>query len=175
MKSKKLVLALTLTVVIGTMATTAFASQNHSPINPAISANNTAQFNKVTLEEYRNADANSGKEKFSFNMDDLTEEQKTEIEARKAEMAAKMAEMEANRAASQEKWNSLTDEQKEEIYSLHDKSIDSNIQIIDKYLEYGLITQGEAAVMKENLENCKARMREDGNMPFLGDKGSRIC
>lgn len=90
----------------------------------------------------------------------LTDEQKAEMEARKAEMDA-----------ISEKWSALTDAQKEEIYSLKDKASDIESQIIDKYLEWGVIDENNAADMKARLAERKTEMRENGRMPMFGGKG----
>lgn len=80
------------------------------------------------------------------------------------------AEMKAKYEAAQKKWASLTDEQKNEIYKLMDNKIDIKIQMIDKYLEYGIIDKDTANNMKSKLNNYKTQMRESGKMPML-----RMC
>ena len=69
------------------------------------------------------------------------------------------------------KWDALTDEQKEEIYGLNDQKTAIDSQIIDKYVEFGLIDAEAAAEMKENLENRRSDMRSNGRMPMFGGKG----
>ncbi len=100
----------------------------------------------------------------------LTDEQRAEFQAQ----------MEARRAqfdAMQNKWSALTDAQKEEIYAMKDKAMDIDAQIIDKYLEWGVIDADTAAEMKSNLETRKSDMRTNGRMPMMGggrgDRGGR--
>lgn len=80
------------------------------------------------------------------------------------------AEMKAKYEESQKKWAALSDDQKNEIYKLTDKKIDIKIQIIDKYLEYGIIDKDSADSMKAKLNNYKTQMRESGKMPMF-----RMC
>lgn len=87
----------------------------------------------------------------------LTKEQKAEMKARKVQFDA-----------LQKKWAALTDAQKEEIYALKDKAADIRAQIIDKYLEWGIIDKAEAADMKKRIIESKTNMRESGRMPMSG-------
>lgn len=91
-----------------------------------------------------------------------TEEQKAEMEAKRASIVASL-----------EKWEGLTDAQKEEIYALKDQAADFNGKIIDKYLEWGVIDEEAAVQMKERLSERKLQMRESGKMPMLHGKGGR--
>jgi hypothetical protein len=93
------------------------------------------------------------------------------METRHAEMETQRAEIEAERAAQQETWAALTDAQKEELYALHDATLDAQIAVIDKQLSLGLLTEENAAQMKESLEAQKTAIRESGVMPFPGGKG----
>lgn len=71
------------------------------------------------------------------------------------------------------KWDALTDAQKAEIYTLYDQKTSIESQIVDKYLEFGVIDSETAATMKSNLETQKSDMRTNGRMPMVGGKGSR--
>ncbi len=90
----------------------------------------------------------------------LTEEQKAEMELKKA----KLDEI-------QNKWANLTDAQKEEIYALKDKASDIEMQIIDKYVQWGIIDSETANEIKTKFAERKIQMRENGGMPMLGGKG----
>ncbi len=94
----------------------------------------------------------------------LTDEEKAAMEEKRAEMRAQME-------ALNEKWSALTDAQKEEYYAIQDKAIDAKLELIDKYLSQGLIDEQTAAAMKEKLNAEKARIREDGRMPWMGGRG----
>ncbi len=75
--------------------------------------------------------------------------------------------------AMKSKWDTLTNEQKEELYELSDQKSHIDSQIIDKYLEFGVIDSETAATMKQNLETKKSDMRTNGRMPKIGGKGKR--
>ncbi len=75
--------------------------------------------------------------------------------------------------AMKTKWDSLTDEQKAEIYAICDQKSALESQIIDKYLQFGVIDSETAASMKQNLESKKTDMRTNGRMPLLGGRGAR--
>ena len=64
----------------------------------------------------------------------LTEEQKDEM----------AKQMEAEYKAMQEKFNALSDDQKKEIYDLYDKVNVAKIRLLDKYVEFGLMSEDEA-------------------------------
>jgi predicted transglutaminase-like cysteine proteinase len=93
-------------------------------------------------------------------MPELTEEQKAEMEAKKAEMEAKVK-------ARQEKWDNLSEEQKNELYAMQDKIGDTQIEIIDKQLELGLIDEETAKTQKEQIAERKTKTRENGGC-FMG-------
>lgn len=96
-----------------------------------------------------------------FKMKDpsnLTEEEKTEMKSKRDEMDAK-------RKESEEKFKSLTDEQKDEIYSLKKENIKNEIKSIDKYLEFGVISEYEAKDMKAKLND---RLENIGNSDMPG-------
>ncbi len=90
------------------------------------------------------------------------------------EQKEKMEEIRANMEASQEKWAALTDEQKEEIYALRENAADIDGQIIDKYLEWGLINEETADQMKERISEGIANMRENDRFPMLAGRGEHI-
>lgn len=99
---------------------------------------------------------------------ELTDEQKAEMEAKRTEIEAEMAEMKTKTEAMNEKWTALTTEQKEEIYALKDQAASLETQIIDKYLELGLIDEQTAADMKDSISENSAQLRESGKMPAFG-------
>ncbi len=92
----------------------------------------------------------------------MSEEQKAEMEA-----------LREKAGSVQGKWDALTDDQKEEIYKLRDQGTDIQSQIIDKYLEFGVIDEETAAAMKEKCESRNGALRSSGKMPMFGGKGGR--
>ncbi|MDE5977560.1 MAG: YckD family protein [Turicibacter sp.] len=80
----------------------------------------------------------------------LTEEQKTEMQKQYAEM--------------EEKFNSLTDEQKNEIYDLFDKVNVAKIKILDKYVEFGIMTEEEVEAIEEHMAKKSEEIRSEGKL-----------
>lgn len=100
------------------------------------------------------------------DFENMSEEMKAEMEAQMGErkpemtedMEARHTEMQAQMEARQAKWDALTETEKEEIYDLQR-------QLIDKYLQLGLIEADEAALMKERLAEQNVFGRGFGNNP----------
>ncbi|GAA0077768.1 hypothetical protein UT300005_21460 [Clostridium sp. CTA-5] len=111
---------------------------------------------KARLTQDKSKGMEAGKE----NKTEAKQDRKEKNQERKTEMT------EIN-----QKWSALTDEQKEEIYKLKDQQADIESQIVDKELEFGIITQEQADNMKTHLTECKTKMREDGKMPMNGGFG----
>lgn len=112
---------------------------------------------KITQAQYdeRIAAIDSGEMPFGKRGGAISDERKAATDAMKA------------------KWDALTDEQKAEIYSLYDQKVSIESQIVDKYLEFGVIDTDTAATMKQNLETKKSDMRTNGRMPMAGGRGLR--
>lgn len=81
-----------------------------------------------------------------------------------------MDEQKNKRDEISEKLEQLTEAQKEEIYCLKDKIIKINMQIVDKYLKWGVIDKDTAKYIKEKLEATKLQMRQNGKLPVPGMK-----
>jgi len=81
-------------------------------------------------------------------------------------------EQRAERDALYAAWEALTDAQKSEIFNLSDQRADITNQIIEKYLELGLI-DAETAERLTEINNSQAEnARENDRMP-VGIRGSR--
>jgi len=59
----------------------------------------------------------------------------------------------------------LTDEQKSELKQLHEKMFEIKKQMIEKYVEYGIITKEQAQKKLEKLEKVKKLKEQNGYMP----------
>ncbi len=151
MKLKKMLVGICVIATIGAFGVTAFGETTTGEVSGATPPTRPAFSEDFAKRAPR----------------ELTEEQKAEMEARKAEFEAKKVKMDA----MQEKWSALTDAQKEEIYTLKDKTADINTQIVDKYLQWGVIDQETADEMKTQINERKTDMRQDGRMPLFGRGG----
>lgn len=96
----------------------------------------------------------------------LTEEQKAELQAKRDEMIK-------NQQERQTKWEALTEEQKQEVYSIVDESVSAKVKLIDKYLELGLITADEATELKNKINEKNTEMKNNKSMP--GIKNGKGC
>lgn len=113
-------------------------------------------------------------EDMQAKIEDLPADVQAEMEERQAEMQAKMeerqAEMEARRQECQAQWDALTEEEKQEVYNLQRQMLQTQQQLIDKYLELGLIEADAAEKMQTMLEEQSLAL-ENGEMscpPFPG-------
>ena len=68
----------------------------------------------------------------------------------------------------QEKFSALSDEEKKEIYDLYDKVNDAKTELLDKYVELGLMTEQEAKAIKEQMSKHAEKIKDDGK--FIGFK-----
>ena len=72
-----------------------------------------------------------------------------------------------------EVWNTLSAEQKEEVYTAQDQVLEAESSYIDKLLALGLMDQEQAAQEKERLTQQSTQSRESGRMPmYFGGGGS---
>lgn len=119
-----------------------------------------------TLTDEQKAEMKGQMKANRLDMAELTDEQKAEMETRMTEMKTKME-------AMNEKWAALTDAQKEEVYALQDEAAAVESQIIDKYLEFGLIDEQTATDRKTKITESSAAMQESDAMPMFGGRGER--
>ena len=92
------------------------------------------------------------------NHPQLTEEQKAEVKQQ----------FEADYKEMQEKFNQLTDDQKEEIYELYDKVNVAKVKLLDKYVELELMTEEEVEDIQKHMAEMSEKNREEKQ--FIGFK-----
>lgn len=71
------------------------------------------------------------------------------------------------------RWDALTDAQKAEIFDLNDQKAAIDSQIIDKYVELGIIDAETAESMRSALESQRSDMRTNSRMPIIGGRGMK--
>ncbi|MBW6410539.1 DUF2680 domain-containing protein [Clostridium weizhouense] len=132
MKVKKVLSILSLVTVMGTMGVTAFASD--AP-NTSVTTGSAVSENKndENFKCYKNS--SMGKENNKLRHGENCD--------------------------MKEKYSSLTDEQKQEFNTLKDQQKGVESQIVDKYLEFGVIDQDEADNIKTHLTEDKSKMMEN--------------
>ncbi|MGL4337311.1 MAG: DUF2680 domain-containing protein [Turicibacter sp.] len=91
----------------------------------------------------------------------LTDNQKSEM----------VKDYEAKYQEAQEKFNALTDKQKKELYDLYDKINVNKLKLLDKYVEFGLVSKEEADVIRAEMGNRAQEMRDTSK--FIGFGGMR--
>lgn len=84
---------------------------------------------------------------------------------------ADMAQYEAKFKEAQSKFDALTDEQKKEVYDLFDKINVAKVKLLDKYVEFGIISKDEADRMKEHMAEFAENARRD--KIFIGVYGQK--
>lgn len=62
----------------------------------------------------------------------------------------------------------LSEAQKNELYALQEQRFKLDQQMIDKYLELDLITEDQATLMKERMNDRTERMLNNGFVPGIG-------
>jgi|GEM_PF-4335494 len=169
--------------------TTAFAA-SHATSNPSESARSPfwASIWNILTDDQKTQLANEAEEKLGQGLADgtITQEQYDKVlEAiDKGEMSflgkfrrGSHSGMKVERKAAMEemksKWDALTDAQKAEICDLNDQKGAIDRQIIDKYVESGMIDAEAAESMKSALESRRSHMRTNGRMPMVGGRGMK--
>lgn len=74
------------------------------------------------------------------------------------------------------KWNSLSNEQKNEIYDLVEKELRVEMQLLDKMVELGVMEKNDVALIKNNMQMRLDNLRTSGQFPFVrqrSPKGSK--
>ncbi len=146
MKKRKIFMILAALTLVFAMSVTAFAATTPTDIVDSITAG--AMAGKFFGDQPTRPE--------------LTAEQKAQMDARREQMVS-----------ANDKWNSLTDSQKEEIYKMKDQQSKIEESIIDKYVEWDLIDSETAADMKAQISERSDFKRECGNLPMGGGKGGR--
>ncbi len=86
----------------------------------------------------------------------------------KAEMKENMEKMKAEKEAREKALADLTDAEKNAIYSINGDIIELQGDLLDKYVEYGLLDEETADKMKEAMSEGLDKMKENGIVPVFG-------
>ena len=78
------------------------------------------------------------------------------------------ADIGAKRQDVQNKWNTLSAAQKNEIYALKAAEIQIKFKIIDKYEEFGIIDKAHADAIKTAISKKFEVAKTDGKLPHFG-------
>lgn len=73
---------------------------------------------------------------------------------------------------AKEKWNSLSDKQKDEVYSLLEKEIKANIKVMEKLSNLGIIQKEDCEAIIAHVEEEFKDAKEDREFPYSRHKSS---
>jgi catalase len=72
-----------------------------------------------------------------------------------------------------EKWNSLSASQKAEVYSLIENEMKAEIKLMDKFVEFGIISKDDATAFTARLMERFSKMKDSGEFPLARPKNSK--
>ena len=71
------------------------------------------------------------------------------------------------------KWDTLTADQKNQVYALMEYELAAQEKILDKLVDLGVVAKEDAAMMKTERMDRFKRIRENGEFPFMRPKGCK--
>ena len=69
-----------------------------------------------------------------------------------------------------EKWNSLTAEQKNEIYSMLESEMQIEMNLMDKLVEFGVMEKQDAIILRTYMMDKFNKLKESGEFPLYRQK-----
>lgn len=72
---------------------------------------------------------------------------------------------------AEDKWNSLSAKQKDEVYAIMKDEMDVENKLMDKLVELGVFSKEDAASLKAFMEERYNRVKKSGEFPFSRKKG----
>lgn len=75
--------------------------------------------------------------------------------------------------AAEEKWNTLTAAQKDEVYALLMVELDSEMKVLDKLAELGVLETTDVEILKAFKLELYNKFKESGEFPFSKRKGRK--
>lgn len=82
------------------------------------------------------------------------------------EPGARLARMREFREAIQEKWNALSDEQKQELYKLAEARMNADIQLLQGLADDGILEADKVAERTGQMREHMQQLRDSGLCPF---------
>lgn len=86
---------------------------------------------------------------------------------------SKRAEFDKKMKAAREKWNTLSQGQKDEVYVLLENGMNEESKILDKLVELGIFAQADADILKAFKMEKYKELKESGEFPFFKGKGRK--
>jgi ribosomal protein S20 len=71
---------------------------------------------------------------------------------------------------AKEKWSTLTDAQKQEVYAILEDQMKAESNLMDKLVELGVLEKDDAEMLKSRMTEKFNEMKESGEFPFFQQK-----
>ncbi len=85
----------------------------------------------------------------------------------------KIAAFEEAMKIATEKWNALTDTQRAEVYDLIEEEMKAEMKLIDKFVEFQILSKEDASAYKANMMSKFNQLKESGRFPLSRQKRSK--
>ncbi len=72
-----------------------------------------------------------------------------------------------------EKWKTLTAKQKDEVYALMENELQTQINLLDKLVEFGVMEKEDAVILKVRIQENFNKVKQSGEFPLLRQKGNK--
>ncbi|WP_029502278.1 hypothetical protein [Lachnoclostridium phytofermentans] len=95
----------------------------------------------------------------------------TEINTDGSETKDKKAEFDKKMKAARERWNSLSQTQKDEVYTLLENEINEHNKLLDRLVELKLLDRSDVDNYKANHATKYQKIKESGEYPLFKGKG----
>lgn len=69
-----------------------------------------------------------------------------------------------------EKWNSLNNKQKSEVYSLIEKEMKAEAKLLDKLVDLGIMNKDDASMLKARMQERFEILKKNGEFPLSRPK-----
>jgi ribosomal protein S20 len=69
-----------------------------------------------------------------------------------------------------EKWNSLSNKQKSEVYSLIEKEMKAEAKLLDKLVDLGVMNKEDASMLKARMQERFEELKKNGEFPLSRPK-----
>ena len=99
-------------------------------------------------------------------------------ESQTVELSEKDKDHKGNRALIEEKmnnaikkWNTLTTEQKKDVYALLENEMKAQNKLLDKLVDLGVIAKEDAVMLKLERMDRFNKLKEGGDFPLMKPKG----
>ncbi|MDF2537211.1 MAG: hypothetical protein K0S76_232 [Herbinix sp.] len=66
-----------------------------------------------------------------------------------------------------QKWDTLSSKQKEEVYALIENKMKAEINIMDKLVDYGVMTKEDADAIKNHMTAKFKKIKDNGEFPLM--------